>query len=194
MKRPIITNKIFQITSVSLEIYDEGEKNMDIIYRKAKEEDAAALLLHLHAVGGETDNLSFGTATFNISTEKEARFIAKFSNSKRDVMFVAIDGDTVVGNAVVESNKVTRYAHRAEISISVLKDYWGKGIGTRLMQMMIDFAKDVGLEILYLEVRADNERAIGLYQKFGFNQIGIYDRFFKINEKYYDACLMTLKL
>ena len=168
--------------------------NAEIIYRRATSDDAAAMLVHLHKVGGETDNLSFGASTFSISVEKEGKFISKFSNSKRDLMLVALDGDTVVGNAVVEANKVARYAHRAEISISVLKDYWGRGVGSRLMQMMIDFAKNAGLEILYLEVRADNARAIALYEKFGFKPIGTYEDFFKIDGKYYDACLMTLKL
>ena len=109
-------------------------------------------------------------------------------------MLVALVGDTVVGNAIVERSRVARYSHRDEISITVLREYWGRGIGSRLMQMMIDFAKEVGIEILYLEARSDNLRALSLYEKFGFESIGIYKNFFKIEGKYYDATLMTLLL
>ena len=167
---------------------------MEVLFREALKTDAAALLKHIRAVGAETDNLSFSGDTFNISEEREAKFIDRFLRSRDDIMLIALDGDMIVGNAIVERNRVERYHHRAEISITVLKEYWGKGIGSRLMEMMIDFARNVGMEILYLEVRADNERAIKLYKKYGFCEIGIYEKFFKINKKYYDARLMTLKL
>ena len=167
---------------------------MNIIYRKAEPCDAGAMLKHVKTVGGETQNLSYSASTFNISEEKEARFINRFYNSENDIMLIACDGDTVVGNAIVERNRVERYKHRAEISITVLKDYWGLKIGSTLMEMMIDFTKKSGIEILYLEVRADNERAISLYRKFGFEKIGVYKDFFKIEGKYYDALLMTLKI
>ena len=123
---------------------------MNIIYRKATPNDASALLKHVKTVGGETQNLSYSALTFNISEEKEARFINRFYNSENDIMLVACDGDIIAGNAIVERNRVERYKHRAEISITVLKDYWGRGIGSSLMEMMIDFAKKSGLEILFM--------------------------------------------
>ena len=167
---------------------------MDILYREADKSDAAQLLCHLKCVGSETDNLSFDGSTFSISEEKEAKFIERFKNSKNDIMLVALDGDKVVGNAIVERNKVLRYKHRAEISITVLKDYWGGGIGSRLMQMMVDFAEKTGVEILYLEARADNQRALSLYEKYGFEPIGTYENFFKIGDSYFDAVLMNKKI
>ena len=167
---------------------------MDVIYKKASGDDAKALLFHLSCVGRETDNLSYDENTFSISEERERRFIERFEKSKTDIMLVAMVGDIVVGNAIVERNRTKRYAHRAEISITVIKEFWGRGVGTRLMQMMIDFAKETGVEILYLEVRSDNARAISLYEKFGFSKIGVYEDFFKIDEKYYNADLMTLNL
>ena len=167
---------------------------MNIIYRKASPSDAKGILEHLATVGGETDNLSYSADTFKISEEREARFIDRFAKSKDDIMLVALDGDKVVGNAIVERNRVARYHHRAEISITVIKDYWGNGIGSRLMEMMIEFAKAVGIEMLYLEVRDDNVRALKLYRKYGFSEIGVYENFFKIADKYYNARLMTLKL
>ena len=167
---------------------------MHIIYREAVGDDAAALLSHLSCVGGETENLSYGKNTFRISVEKEKRFIERFKNNPGDVMLVALDGSSVVGNGIIERNRVERYNHRAELSITVLKKYWGLGIGSRLMQMMIEFAKESGIENIYLEVRSDNERAISLYKRFGFARIGVYEDFFKIDGKYYTADLMTLNL
>lgn len=167
---------------------------MSIIYRKAIAQDATALLAHQSTVGAETDNLSFDQYTFNISPEKEARFIERFSKSERDVMFVALDGEKIVGNGIIECERVKRYSHRATLSITVLRDYWGQGIGSRLMRMMVDFSKERNIDVISLEVRSDNSRAVTLYEKFGFERIGTYKKFFKINGEYYDAYLMQLML
>ena len=165
---------------------------MDFIIREATGADAEKMLHYNNIVGGETDFLSFGSDTFNISAEKEARFIERFKNSKKDLMLVALDGDKIVANASVEGNRTKRYAHRAELSITVLQEYWGKGIGSALMDRLISFSKSTGYKSLYLDVRGDNERAISLYKKFGFEKIGVYDDYFNINGKYYPAILMVL--
>ena len=49
-------------------------------------------------------------------------------------------------------------------------------------------------EIIFLEVRSDNEQAIALYKKFGFEKIGEFKGFFKINGKNIDFHLMNLYL
>lgn len=165
---------------------------MDIIYREAKCEDAGALLEHISKVGGETDNLSFGAGAFNISAEREAKFIERFAKNKNDIMLVALEGGRVVGNAALESERIPRYSHRATLSVTVLREFWGRGIGSRLLEMLIDFARDSQIEVISLEVRSDNERAISLYKKFGFILIGRYKKFFKIGDSFYDADLMQL--
>ena len=167
---------------------------MKIIYREAAEADAEGMIDFLSLVGRETDNLSFSEKTFNISIEKEAKFIERFQKSKNDLMLVATQEGKIVGNAAVTRNKISRYSHRAEISIALLRDFWGQGIGSRLMEMMIDFARESGIEILYLEAREDNERAVNLYKKYGFSEIGVYKDFFKIEGKYYNAVLMNKKI
>ena len=165
---------------------------MDFLIREVSGTDAAKMLHYNNIVGGETDFLSFGADTFNISPEKEACFLERFRNSKKDLMLVALDGDKIVANASVEGNRTKRYAHRAELSITVLRDYWGKGIGSELMDKLISFSKAKGYKSIYLDVRGDNERAISLYKKFGFEKIGVYNDYFNINGKYYPAILMVL--
>jgi RimJ/RimL family protein N-acetyltransferase len=169
-------------------------ESYNILYKEADKTDASALLEHIKRVGAETDNLSFSSDTFAISLEREEKFIDRFHNSKNDIMLVALDGDRIVGNSVIERDKILRFSHRAELSITVLKDYWGKGIGTELMHRALDFAKSAGIELVYLETRSDNVRAIALYEKFGFVKIGEFNKYFKIGEKYYSADIMTKEL
>lgn len=162
--------------------------------REARGADAAEMILYNKNVGSETDFLSFDGNTFDISAEKEARFLERFRSSKRDLMLVALDGEKIVANASIEGDRRARYSHRAELSITVLKEYWGKGVGSMLMQKLIEFSKEASYRSIYLDVRADNDRAISLYRKFGFEKMGVYRDYFMVNGSCYDAQIMILYL
>ena len=167
---------------------------MEVVIREVSGADAEKMLHYNNMVGGETDFLSFGADTFNISAEREARFLERFSKSEKDHMLIALVGEEIVANASIEGERAKRYSHRAELSITVLKKYWGHGIGSSLIERLIAFSKKIGYNSIYLDVRADNERAINLYRKFEFEEIGVYKRYFNIDGKMYDAKLMVLYL
>lgn len=155
--------------------------------------DAAAVLAYLASVGGETDNLTFGGEGLPFSVEEEASYIEGFCNSRDKIMLAAKDGDRIVSIASLERLPY-RMSHRAELGISVLREYWGQGIATAAIERLIAFAKENGIEIIELEVRSDNSRAIRLYEKFGFQKLGTYPRFFKIKDDYCDFDMMCLSL
>jgi len=52
------------------------------------------------------------------------------------------------------------------LSFAVKREYQNRGIGTKLMETFIEKAKRYGKEVVYLEVRVSNFRAIKLYKKF----------------------------
>ena len=59
------------------------------------------------------------------------------------------------------------------LTIAVRSPYWGKGIGSALLAALLGAARDRGCAEVFLEVRADNSRAHGFYQRRGFADIGI---------------------
>ena len=167
---------------------------MNICYRPAAPSDAAQLLEYLKQIGGETDNLTFGANGIPFTVEQEAALLEQIAASSNRRFFLALDGDRIVGNACVDGFGNPRFRHRCNLAISVLRDYWGRGIGTCLMERMLDFARQIGVELASLEVRSDNERAKALYRKFGFQSFGTFPRYFKINGRYFDVDCMTLEL
>ena len=162
--------------------------------RKAKPQDAQALLDYLRTVGGESDNLTFGSEGLPISPEAEAEYLAALENAPKSVMLVAEDNVQIVGNIGLQGIPRQRLCHRGDLAISVRKSHWGQGVGSRLMEAALDFARNAGLEIVSLEVRSDNLRAIRLYEKFGFRKIGEFPGFLKIQGEYADCILMHLSL
>jgi putative acetyltransferase len=83
---------------------------------------------------------------------------------------VACVGDEVVGSLSLSTfPHLPRRRHVGRIAMAVRDDWQGKGIGTTLMQALVDLAdKWLNLTRLELTVFADNEPAIRLYEKFGF--------------------------
>ena len=167
---------------------------MNITYRTAVPSDAAQLLDYLKQVGGETDNLTFGAGGIPFTVEQEEALLERIAGNPRSSFFLALDGEKIVGNACVDGSANARLCHRRNLAITVLRDYWGRGIGTGLMEQMLDFCRESGAELASLEVRSDNERAKALYRKFGFVSYGTFPKFFKIDGQYFDVDCMTLEL
>ena len=155
-------------------------------------EDAKDLLEYFKLIGGESDNLSFGKEGLPFTIEQEQKYIVDNINFIENALFIAKKDGEIIGNSSFSSLS-GRYSHRGEISVTVLKQYWNCGVGSELIKQAIKFAKECSeIEVISLEVRSDNISAIALYRKFGFEQIGHYRKFMKINEAYYDADLMNL--
>lgn len=165
----------------------------DIIIREARPEDAEALLAFMKQVGGETDNLTFGAEGLPITAEQERAFLAGMAEAEKSVFYCAWEGQRLVGTGSISAMS-RRMGHRAELGISVEKARWGRGIGSRIMEKLIGYAKEHGIEILSLEVRSDNARAVALYEGFGFQEIGRFPGFFKIGDEYVEFTLMVLDL
>ncbi len=162
---------------------------------KAAPEDAAAIIEYLNVIGGESDNLLFGKGEFNMSVEQEQSFISNTNTSPNSIMLLGkMDGE-IVSVGSLSGNAKARIAHRGEITISVKKANWDQGIATAMLTELIKFGKEIAnIEVIQLEVKTDNEKAIHLYEKLGFKKIGTYEKFFKIDYQYYDAYLMNLYL
>ena len=115
-------------------------KNGETLWvRQARGTDAAACLAYLRCVGGESDYLLVGPEGVPLTEAQEAEFLeAQFDKPDRR-MFVALIGDEVVGLANVEAKTHKRIAHNAHMGISVRRRLWGQGVGSALMQEIIDF-------------------------------------------------------
>lgn len=86
-----------------------------------------------------------------------------------------------------------RTAHMGEFGITVLQPYWETGVGTALLHAMLRWAKASGVvRKINLKVRTDNQRAIYVYQKLGFEIEGRLSRDMLIAGRFYDAYYMGI--
>lgn len=98
----------------------------------------------------------------------------------------------VVGNLALHHSTSPRRRHTGSLGMGVHDEWQGQGVGTALMEAAIDLAdKWLNLTRLELQVFTDNEPAVHLYRKFGFESEGTLRRFAFRDGEYADVYTMA---
>lgn len=166
------------------------------LIRNATAHDAEDILLNLKKVHEETNFLLTYPDEKRFSIEEEKSFLSQKEESAAEVQLCALVGDVIVGLAGVSAiGAMEKISHRAELGVSIEKDFWHLGIGSALTAACIDCATKAGFRQLELEVVGDNRNAIDLYKKMGFVEYGRNPRGFASRKSdYQELILMRLEL
>jgi ribosomal-protein-alanine N-acetyltransferase len=98
--------------------------------------------------------------------------------STRNHYMGARSAGTLVGYAGISRlGRIPPFEYEVH-TIGVDPSYQGQGIGRRLLNELLDFASG---GVVFLEVRTDNEAALGLYRSVGFEQIGLRRRYYRVS-------------
>lgn len=170
--------------------YENSEEEIIATIRQAQPLDARAILGLLRHVGRETDYLTFGSQGTSLNVAQEVQLIEQYANSPTSLLLVVEVDDQIIGVANLATLDKDKQSHVAELGISIIKDYWGYGIGQMVVDELLTFAKKVGLRVITLEVVVENERAIHLYQKFGFEIKGELTDRLHVGLRYLNAYIM----
>jgi ribosomal-protein-alanine N-acetyltransferase len=88
----------------------------------------------------------------------------------RSRYLVALDEGVLIGYAGM---LFTGGPEADVLTLAVAPGRWGAGIGTALQEALLDQARERSCSEVFLEVRADNPRARGLYLRHGFVDVGV---------------------
>jgi putative acetyltransferase len=158
----------------------------EILIRRADPSDAQALarIYSSPSVVWGTLQLPYGSVQL---WQKRLEF------NDEHFLYVAVIENEVVGSIGLHLNPTRpRRKHVAGIGMGVRDDWQGKGVGTALMQAVLDLAdKWLNITRIELEVFTDNEPAIRLYKKFGFEIEGTLRRHAFRDGEYVDSYYMA---
>ncbi|MBO4419632.1 MAG: GNAT family N-acetyltransferase [Oscillospiraceae bacterium] len=158
--------------------------------------DGAAVFETFNASHAETDFLLSYPDENSYDPDQEAQFLRKKTESPNEIEIVALVDGRVAGTAGIEAvGSKYKLRHRAEFGISILKEYWGQGLGRALAKACIRCAREAGYTQLELNVVAENQRAVALYQSLGFVEFGRNPRGFNSRTAGYQELIdMRLEL
>jgi RimJ/RimL family protein N-acetyltransferase len=167
-----------------------------IVIRSATPDDAAGLLAHRTHMTRTTEHGV--TQPDEIDTDPRTLEATLRDAAARayEVILLATPehGGKVIGELDFRSHNRRVLAHHGQFGISVDQAWRGKGIGTALIRVMLDWAREhPTLEKVTLGAFATNHGAIRLYERMGFTLEGRREKFFKVGPgKYVDDVQMSI--
>ena len=159
---------------------------MEFTIRTADPSDAEAMLKCYTAPLAARNTLQIPYRSLESVREQLTK-----SGAGDHLLVAEIEGE-VVGVIGLHTSSRPRVNHKAEVGMMVRDDWKGKGVGAALMQAVIELAdKWLNLTRIELTVFTDNESAIALYRKFGFEIEGTLRKYAFRDGEFVDAFAMA---
>jgi RimJ/RimL family protein N-acetyltransferase len=164
-----------------------------VIVRPAEPADAQGLQELGDAVGSEPEGWLVTTNGWR-SAADERRYLRAIRRYPNAAVFVAEDGGRIVGRVSIARDQHPASRHVADLGLMVAASHRRRGIGTKLLEAAVEWARASDVRKLELHVFPWNEPAIRLYENFGFVREGYRRAHYRRGDEYVDAVLMALQL
>jgi RimJ/RimL family protein N-acetyltransferase len=158
--------------------------------RRAEAGDAGALVELAEAVGGEEGRWILATDTWR-SVSEERRYLKTVLHHPDAAVLVALDDGRLVGRLSLSRDPHPASHHVADLGLMVAESHRRRGIGKRLLEEAVTWARGAGIRKLELHVFPWNESALRLYESFGFEREGYRKRHYVRGDELVDAILMA---
>ena len=158
--------------------------------RRAEPADAVSLVELAEAVGGEEGALDPRDGHLAVRRRAE-QYLKTVLRHPDATVIVALDGERVVG---ASRYPATRKSSRRRSGTDGGREPPPPGIGKRLLEEAVTWARGVGIRKLELHVFPWNESALRLYESFGFDREGYRKRHYVRGDEFVDAVLMALEI
>ena len=161
--------------------------------RRASPSDAAALVALAEQVAGEEGGWILTSDAWR-SVGEERRYLRAARRHPDAAVFVAEVDERVVGRLSLARDPHPSSRHVADLGVMVAASHRHQGIGTRLLEAAVGWARSVGISKLELHVFPWNEAALGLYESFGFEREGYRREHYARDGGFVDAILMAYRV
>lgn len=154
-------------------------------------EEAQPILDYLRTLFGESyQNMNWPASHWDhFPVEEEAKVLRESLEGPRRFMISAYDGSRIVGNLGIFPAAGEFCHHSAKLGMGLIKEFHSQGLGTALMRYAIETSRAIGFNRLELSVRTYNEAGIRLYEKSGFERVGLLKNVVFIDGTYRDEYL-----
>ena len=165
--------------------------NFDFEIRPARQEDFSGILGVIEQVAGQRTYIEAETVAEQLSREEA---LIRHNDLDTRMFFVATVDDEVVGWCHVEAPELEKLRHTAELTIGILEEYQGEGLGSHLLQRGLSWAGSNGYEKVYQSLPATNEGAIAFLEGHGWEEEARRNGHYKLDEEYVDEVMLARML
>lgn len=169
----------------------ETEDDISFTIRQAREEDLTGLVGAIRQAIGSGEYVKAETVADVVDSEG---VLLRHNDIESRMFFVATVNSEVVGWVHLKHLELKKLSHTAELTIGVLEEYQGYGIGSHLLERGLEWAATQGLEKIYNAIPASNDRAIEFLASRGWETEAVREDHYKLNGEYIDEVMMAKQL
>ena len=125
-----------------------------------------------------------------LRTPEERRQWLAARDGRHPVVVADVNGVVVGWASLNQFNPREAYDHVADFSVYVERSWRGKGVGRRLLDRLLELARDLGYHKLVLAALLRNEAGAALYAGAGFARVGIYREQGQLDGRWVDVLIM----
>ena len=159
----------------------------DIAVRGATAEDAAAIGAIYNQ--GIEDRLATLETTLRTPDERR-QWMAARGHRHPVIVAEAADAGVVGWGSLNAFNPRPAYDHVADLSVYIERGWRGKGVGRRLLERLLDLGREIGYHKLVLAAFPFNGAGMALYERMGFQTVGIYREQGQLDGRWVDVIVM----
>jgi L-amino acid N-acyltransferase YncA len=109
---------------------------------------------------------------------------------RHPVIVAESDGAIVGWGSLNVFNARPAYRHVADFSVYVERAWRGKGVGHRLLERLIELAREIGYHKMVLATFPTNTGGVRLYERLGFSRVGVYREQGMLDGQWVDTLIM----
>ncbi|WP_226005142.1 GNAT family N-acetyltransferase [Natrinema salinisoli] len=180
---------------IAIDIEETGEEyttgDVEVTIRPARQEDLSGIVGAIRQVVEEMTYIEAESVADELDHEN---VLLRHNEFESRLFFVAsVDGD-VVGWAHMHLPNLEKLGHTAELTVGVLEEYRGMGIGNQLLDRALEWARGNDLEKVYQSVPSTNEDAIDFFEDRDWKIEAVRDDHYKLDDEYIDEVMMAIDL
>jgi ribosomal protein S18 acetylase RimI-like enzyme len=172
-----------------VEEHDTDDRTYTI--RAAEQRDLSGLIGVIRQVAEEGTYIEAETVADLLDHEE---VILRHTDVRSRMVFVACVDDEVVGWVHLDLPETEKLAHTAVLTVGLLPEYRGQGIGGELLDRGVRWARDHGFEKLYNSVPATNGAAIEFLESRGWETEAVRENHYRIDDEYVDEVMLATLL
>jgi L-amino acid N-acyltransferase YncA len=163
----------------------------EIIIRPAEPADSDQLADALRSSSSERSYVLM--EQYGKDSDAAEKYISEIDRQK-NMLFVATAAGKVVGGLAAlqaDGGKRPHSAHILNVGLHLIENYRGLGIGTRMLEHIIEWARDHGYRKLSANIFTTNKRSLHLFAKAGFSEECIRKKQIRIGREFIDEICMV---
>jgi ribosomal protein S18 acetylase RimI-like enzyme len=165
--------------------------DLQFTIRQAREEDLTGLVGAIREAIGGGEYVRAETVADVVDSEG---VLLRHNEIESRIFFVATINDEVIGWVHLRHMDLEKLSHTAQLTVGVLKEYRGHGIGSHLLERGLEWAAQQGFEKIENALPATNEQAIEFLEDRGFRKEAVREDHYKLNGDYVDEVMMAKNL